>query len=62
MYGIEPKTFVNEQAAEPARPDWFPSHEQVAEFARTQSEPGRAEALRAQAEAAGPGGANVRRK
>ena len=62
MYGIEPKMFVTEQAAEPARPDWFPSREQVAEFARTQSEPGRAEMLRAQAEAAGPQGAAVRRK
>lgn len=62
MYGIEPKTFVSEQAADPARPDWFPSREQVAEFAREQSEPGRAEMLRAQAEAAGPQGGALRQK
>ena len=53
MYGIEPKTFVDDQAPHPTRPDWFPSPDEVAEFARTQSDPSKTEALRAAAEAAG---------
>ncbi len=52
MYGIEPKTFVNEQLPLPARPDWFPSREEIDEFARTQRDPNNVAELRVKAEAA----------
>ncbi|MEE9284370.1 MAG: hypothetical protein V3V35_01440, partial [Dehalococcoidia bacterium] len=52
MYGIEPKTYVTEQLPLPSRPDWFPSREEIEEFARTQRDPNKTAELRARAEAA----------
>ncbi|MEE9284409.1 MAG: hypothetical protein V3V35_01635, partial [Dehalococcoidia bacterium] len=38
MYGIEPKVFVTEELPI-QRPDWFPSDQEVEEFARIQKDP-----------------------
>lgn len=52
MYGIEPKTFVEERAPLPQRPRWFPSRQEIDDFARTQRDPRNTRALKAAANAA----------
>jgi hypothetical protein len=41
MYGIEGKVFVREEPASIPRPDWWPTAQEVEEFARVQADPRR---------------------
>ena len=52
VYGIEPKTFVDEQLPLPERPEWFPSRQKIEAFAKSQTDPGKSSELQAKAAAA----------
>jgi hypothetical protein len=39
MYGIEGKMFVQQEPAQLERPDWFPQHEELEQWAAVESDP-----------------------